>query len=535
MEPTCTNQPQHPTRRERPRASQLPNRRFSWFADVLSRWSLVVLLTAVLTGPLWSQAGSAPAGEKGCAGDCAAVDAGNVDKQNTGVDAGKNDCPFLGTEDDALVRGSILFSQGNYAECLKYLDFVIEKIPDNGDVRLLKATALMMVEQLAAACREYSIYAGTTPGSPEGYNLAGKLLFENGHFSEARGFFAEAVTLAPGDAGLCNNLGSALVRLGQLDEARKVFEQGLDLDSHVPELYINIGMVYYLRRDFEAAERILLEAIEINTKQGIDDPVAFANLGDVYLELCDPERAVSAYCQALRCDGTLSDVRTRLGMVLAELDRHELAQEQLEWAVYLGGELPQAHSYLAEIFLRDGKVYAAVREYRAEICMTGSRDPVPLKALAQILASMERDEEALECLWLAYAAGDRSVELLSSLSALCEKQGFSTEALTCFRQLEEQSGCDTVALYEVAKRCILSSHAEIRNPQRGLEIAERFAEQTEWRHVGILNFLAMSYAHLGNYEQAVGVQKNAIALTPPDSLLMAVLRKTLTTYEGMGD
>jgi len=438
------------------------------------------------------------------------------------------------TAEAFFLKGSVFFYEDQHADCLEFMEKTLELDPDFIEAYLVKGMALMMLGRMADACRDFTTYGERDPMKPEGFNMAGKLLFDYGHYAEAEAFFQKALDLSPGDPGFYNNFGSVLVKMGKIDAAREIFEKGLGIDPDVPELSINMGIVYFIRNDFKAAERAFLKAIEINASLDISDPVAYANLGDVYFESGDMTGAARAYCSALDIDESLSDVRTRLGMALQIMGETDLAREQYETAIAAGGELPQAHSNLAVIFLEEGRVALAIREYREAVRMTGGRHEIPLEELARILDRTEKHDEALKYYRMAFAAGAGSSGVLASLSRLCERRGLDEEALAYFRLLEDRSALDPVALLEVARRCSLSRIEGVSDPGRGLEISRILAERTDWNHPGVLDTLALAYAHLGDYEKAASFQQNAITLTPPGSLILRLRQERLESYEGMG-
>jgi tetratricopeptide (TPR) repeat protein len=67
--------------------------------------------------------------------------------------------------------------------------------------------------------------------SAQGHNERGVLLFRIGYFAEAKRDFETAVTLDPGFAEACNNLGGALINLGRHAEAFEACGRAISLDD----------------------------------------------------------------------------------------------------------------------------------------------------------------------------------------------------------------------------------------------------------------------------------------------------------------
>jgi tetratricopeptide (TPR) repeat protein len=473
----------------------------------LGSWSLVLLLSA----------------------------AGIVPAQDENPFSGDGGLEGESPAENEFLEGSLLFYQQQYVECIESMDRVLDHDPDHREVYLVKGMAFLMLNRLPEACREFSDYGDRDPLKPEGYNLTGKLLFDYGFLSESEGFFRKAMALTPGDPGLYNNLGSVYVRDGRLDEARDTFEKGLVLDPDLPELHINLGIVYFIRNDLDAAETAFLRAIEINVALGVGDPVAYANLADVYLEGGDLTGAAKAYRLALGYDGTMSDVRSRLGMVHQILGETELAVDEYERAIMIGGEPSQTHSNLAMIHLESGRVRSALREFGIAIRMTGGSDPTPLEESGRIYDGMDLGGRALGYYRMAFKAGSRSTTLLFALARLCEQAGDDREALGYFAMLEEKSALDAEAFLSIARLCSCSQIDGIRDPKRGLEISRALADETGWVHAGILDVMAGAYASLGDFEQACLCQKDANRLLPRDSVCLPMLEDKLKRFQNAGD
>ncbi len=433
--------------------------------------------------------------------------------------------------EETFLKGSLSFYGGKYDECVESMDKVLEVDPEFREAFLVKGMAFMLTERIDEARAAFTTFGEKDPEQSEGFNLVGKILFEYGHLTESEHFFAKALGLSPHDPKIYNNLGSVYVKKGDIDLARETFEKGLRLDFEVPELHVNIGIVYFIRNDLDAAEASFISAIKIYDSLGIDDPVAYANLGDVYFENDDIVGAIKAYGLALQCDDTLSDVRTRLAMALHVIDEVEMAREQYEIAISMGGELIEAHTNLALIHLDEGRPFDAVREYKAALRMSGGHDAYSLKELAHIMMSMNEFDEALRYYEIAFEAGDRSIKVLASLSFLSERVGDGDEALAYFKLLEEKSYDDPVALYEIARRCSDSGVTGIMNPEKALEISKILAEDTGWKHLGVLNTMADAYAGLGEFGKAVDIQKSVITQMPLDSPVLSLLKARLRSYE----
>ncbi len=438
------------------------------------------------------------------------------------------------SSEEAFLHGSMDFYQGDYKKCIENMSIAIEMDPETIEPFLVRGFSRILINDLERGCRDFAVYAERDPDKPEGYRIAGRILYDNGLNNEAEFFFRQALEYTPLDSGLYNNLGSVLVHLGEIDEARGVFEKGIEIDPMVSELHVNLGTVHFIRNDLDAAEKSILKAIEINASLEYEDPLPYASLGDVYLEMGDTEAAVRAFTMSLELGPEQSDVRTRLGVSFQILGENEAAAYHYQIAITKGGEMPVAHSGLALIFLSKGRLNEAIIEFRASIRMNGMSDPRPMAELGELLDNLGRLDEALYWYRLAFQSGDNTCSTLAALSRICEQKGLEENSVQFFRILEEGSCFDATALFEVARRCLTSGIEAIQNSRKALTIMQLLADDTGWKHAGVLDTMAAAYADLGEFGKAASVQRTAIGLVPADCPIVPSFEEKLRQYENSG-
>lgn len=89
-------------------------------------------------------------------------------------------------------------------------------------------------------------------------------------------------------------LGTAYQAAGRETEAIAAYEHALKLRPSANS-YANLGMLYYSRRDFEAARAANEKAVELQPR----NPIARRNLGDTLLRLSRPREARVQYERAI--------------------------------------------------------------------------------------------------------------------------------------------------------------------------------------------------------------------------------------------
>jgi tetratricopeptide (TPR) repeat protein len=173
-------------------------------------------------------------------------------------------------------------------------------------------------------------------------NQSGMRHFQSGDFTAAKDEFQRAVADQPHNADYLHNLASALKREGQLEDAEQTYlralaanrshqpsyhglaalyrEQGRSAEAlnlltgwqgeqpYTPEPYIELAWLEKEQGNLAGAERHLAQALRIRP----NDHVAAAQLGQIYEELNQPERAYALYKRSLYTRWYQPEVEARL-------------------------------------------------------------------------------------------------------------------------------------------------------------------------------------------------------------------------------
>lgn len=81
---------------------------------------------------------------------------------------------------------------------------------------------------------------------------------------EARRYFQKATELYPQYASAYNNLGVALMNLGQRNQGKQAFERAVSLNDHFANAYLNLGRVAVAEGKYPEAEAFLNKAVGLN-------------------------------------------------------------------------------------------------------------------------------------------------------------------------------------------------------------------------------------------------------------------------------
>jgi tetratricopeptide (TPR) repeat protein len=101
------------------------------------------------------------------------------------------------------------------------------------------------------------------------------------NWPEAKRYFQKAAELYPQYASAYNNLGVALMNLGQRSEGKQAFERAVSLNDHFANAHLNLGRVALAEGKYEEAATQLDRAVAANPL----NPVGLLLLSSVELQL----------------------------------------------------------------------------------------------------------------------------------------------------------------------------------------------------------------------------------------------------------
>jgi tetratricopeptide (TPR) repeat protein len=203
----------------------------------------------------------------------------------------------------------------------------------------------------------------------------------------------------------------------------------------------------------------------------------------LYMELGRPADAVPHFEAALRLKPGSAAAHFNYGTALAAAGRREEAVAQYQQALALRPDYAIAHNNLGSVLLQLGRSQPALGSFREAARI----DP-------------QLGEAHLNVGLISRAIGDLS------------------EAIARFRRAVELSPEWVTALSSLASVLAAAPDAAVRRPVEAVEFAERAARLTLRRDANTLDVLAVAHAAAGNFDRAVAIADEALALNPPAGL-----------------
>ncbi len=141
-------------------------------------------------------------------------------------------------------------------------------------------------------------------------NDAALMKYDEDRLQEAHELIDQAIHLSSvGRAYLFNNRGLICWKLGLIDQAKRDFLASINLDGDNGDPYFNLGLIYLDNSDYEKALHYLDRAVELDP----EDSQFLAELGHLYLELDREKEALRLFEKAFTNDPDDAQVDFHLG------------------------------------------------------------------------------------------------------------------------------------------------------------------------------------------------------------------------------
>ena len=207
------------------------------------------------------------------------------------------------------------------------------------------------------------------------------------------------------------------------------------------------------------------------------------------MELDRPAEAVPHFEEALKLKPDSPSAYFNYGTALAAAGRRDDAVAQYQRALQLRPDYAIAHNNLGTVLLQLGRPQAALAAFREAARI----DP-------------ELDEAHLNVGLIARALGD------------------APEAIARFRRAIELNPNWVAAIASLASMLAAAPDASLRNPAEAVRLADRAAALTLRRDANSLDVLAVAHASAGDFDRAISVADEALALNPPAALAEMIRR-----------
>ena len=190
----------------------------------------------------------------------------------------------------------------------KILNALTSSDPRNVEYYIFLAQLYYAQGKPGQAQAQFEKLLAVQPKNTDALLQVGLFYLEGKRRAEGIELLKRCIGIDPAHAECLNTLGYAFAEDGNhLDEAQDLVSRALAVDPKNAAYQDSLGWVYFRKGLLAKALEELQKAIA-----GEKDPAIYDHMGDVYEKLGQTDMALAAWRAALKMDGTLADIRSKI-------------------------------------------------------------------------------------------------------------------------------------------------------------------------------------------------------------------------------
>ena len=246
--------------------------------------------------------------------------------------------------------------------------------------------------RLEAAREAYQRALAAAPDHPEAWFLMGTALLQLGQPQEAAAGLERAARVLRNHPGVQGNLAQAYFVLRRFDDAYRAFSRASRLDPAQVTFQIGAANSVAMQGRLGDAESLLRGIAARHSRQALP----WFNLGNVLRDQQRLPEALDCYARALEVEPGRPDARNNLGSVLHASYRFDEAEQAYRSCLATAPDYVEAQYNLASLLIDVGRFPEAERVCR-EIVERFPATPLAHSLLGAALAQQGKVASAVEC------------------------------------------------------------------------------------------------------------------------------------------
>jgi tetratricopeptide (TPR) repeat protein len=210
--------------------------------------------------------------------------------------------------------GMSYYGSRMFQEAAANLEIALAADPENGQLHYYLAQSLLSCSEYQRALKEFEWLQRQDPDAAATHVLVAEALDGLNRPEEAIQELKAVVAKSPAEPNVHFAIGYIYWSQQKDDEAEREFRLELDHDPANAQAWAWLADVLIRRNDFQKAKPLLDKALSID--QGVR--IAHLDLGIVFAQDKKLDRAIAAFKEAIRLDGSKTDAHFRLAHVYKE-------------------------------------------------------------------------------------------------------------------------------------------------------------------------------------------------------------------------
>ena len=208
-----------------------------------------------------------------------------------------------------------------------------------------------------------------------------------------------------------------------------------------------------------------------------------------------------------------ASLRDDVAVLYMELNRPAEAVPHFEAALGQKAGSAPAHFNYGTALAAAGRLEDAVAQYRRALALRPNY-AIAHNNLGSVLLQLGRPDDALVSFRDATTADPQLADAHLNVGLVSRARRDFPEAIARFRRALELNPEWVTALTSLASVLAAAPDASVRNPEEAVRLADRAATLTLHRDANTLDVLAVAHAAAGDFDRAVAVADEALALKP---------------------
>jgi tetratricopeptide (TPR) repeat protein len=250
-----------------------------------------------------------------------------------------------------------------------------------------------------------------------------------GYWKDSETLFQHALEVTENNNLAHNNVGDALYKRGQIDEAMRHYQEAVRLKPNYADALNNMGNVFYGKGQNAEAIHQYQEALRFKP----DHVLAHDNLGIALGREGRMSEAIPQFQEAIRLKPDCIDAHYNLGVALAGSGRVDEAILHFHEALRLQPSNAQACSRLAVALAGQGQIDEAIGQFREALRLKPD-DPEAHYGLAVALANKGQMSEAISEYQQTASLKPDDPQVHNNLGTALYQQGRTGEAIQHFQE-----------------------------------------------------------------------------------------------------